>query len=309
MTGASGFLGTNLVYRLLDSNNKITVLTHKPHNLWRLGKIIFGLDVRTVDLTKIEEIRKAVKQTKPDIVFHLATYGVYSYQDNFDNIIQTNIAGSVNLMNVLSEYNIKKFVNLGSSFEYGPKLAKIKETNDMDPLTVYGVSKVAQTNFVQYFAKHRNLPAVTLRIFNAYGMFEERNRLIPSLMLSALTRKTLHIKNPKEIRDFIFVKDVVDAMIKASKIKKSGVIFNIGTSNGYSVEQIVKKSSKITNSDTIVFDSNEKPENHRKLIANIDEAKKTLGWKPKVSIDRGLKETFDWFKHNIHLYKFAKLRQ
>jgi len=213
-------------------------------------------------------------------------------------------------MNVLSDCsNIKKFVNLGSSFEYGPKLSKIKETDDTKPLTAYGVSKVAQTNFAQYFAKHRNLPAVTLRIFNAYGMFEEENRLIPSLMLSALTEKTLHIKNPKEIRDFIFVKDVVDAMIKASKIKKSGIILNIGTSNGYSVEQIVRKSSKITNADNIVFDSNKKPENHRKLVANIEEAKKILGWEMRFSIDKGLKETFDWFKHNIRLYRLAKSRQ
>lgn len=279
------------------------MLTHKSGNLWRLRKIIPELDVHTVDLTKIEEIKKTVKQTVPDIVFHLATYGVYQHQMDFDKIVETNVVGSMNLMNVLSDYNIKKFVNLGSSFEYGPKLSKIRETDDTEPLTAYGASKVAQTNFAQHFAKRRNLPAVTLRIFNAYGMFEEKNRLIPSLVLSALTGKTLHIKNPKEIRDFIFVKDVVDAMIKASKIKKSGIILNIGTSKGCSVEQIVRKSSKITNADNIVFDSDKKPENHGKLIANMEETKKTLGWESKFSIDMGLKETFDWFRHNIRLYR------
>lgn len=303
ITGASGFLGANLAHRLASSNNEISVFVHKPHNFWRIKKITPSLDVHVVDLTNIEKVRRAVKNTDPDIVFHLATYGVYSHQDDVGKILDTNITGSVNLMNVLSESgNIKKFVNLGSSFEYGPKLGKIKETSSTTPASLYSVSKVSQTNFAQYFAEHRKLPALTLRIFNAYGMFEDKKRLIPSIMLSALSGKTLHIRNPNEVRDFVFVNDVVDAMLKASTIKKSGIILNIGTSIGHSVEQIVRKSLKAANSDINVIFKGRKEE-QKKLVADISQAKKVLGWKPKFSIDDGLKETFDWFKDNLRLYR------
>lgn len=306
ITGATGFLGSNLAHRLSGSGNKVSIFTHGNSNLWRIKEIISRLDTHVVDLTNPEMVAKVVRKLRPDIVFHLATYGVYSYQSEYQKIIQTNVTGSINLMTASSNCDsVRKFVNVGSSFEYGPKLRKIAESERLEPDSIYGLSKGTQTSLAQYFARHRDLPAVTLRIFNAYGMFEEGNRLIPSIMLSALTGKPLHIRNPNEIRDFVFISDVVDSMIKASKIKKSGQVFNVGTSHGLSVEQLIKKSRRVTGRDIKVGYERGRLETHGRLVADISEARKHLGWRPKISIEDGLNETFRWFRQNIRLYDGA----
>jgi len=297
VTGATGFIGTNLIYRLVDSKDSVSILTHKKSNIKHIKNIISKLDVYEVDFTKYDTIKEKIKKIKPDIIHHLAAYGVYGNQIKNEKIINTNILGTLNLFNAISEYaDVSKVVNLGSSFEYGPQLKKNKECDKTNPQTIYGISKVAQTNLAQYFYEKKKLPISSLRVFNAYGSFENQNRLIPSIILASLNHKKIDINNPNDIRDFIFVKDVIDALIKESKSKRHGEIYNIGTSKGYSVRQIAKKISKLTKSDNMIFHENNNHEYSGKIIADISKSKNMLKWEPKYAIDQGLKETFEWFK-------------
>ncbi len=297
ITGATGFIGSNLVHQLVKSKDKISIFTHKKSNMKHIKNIISKLDIHEVDFCEYAMIQEKIKKIKPDIVYHLATYGVLSHQTEFDKIIQTNIIGTLNLFNALSEYGcVNKVVNLGSSFEYEPKSTKIKNTDETNPQTVYGLSKVGQTNIAKYFYEQKDLPVITLRIFNAYGPFENKNRLIPSFMFSALNHKKIYINNPNNIRDFIFVKDVVESLVRASKIKKSGEILNIGTSKGYSVREIVKKLSNITKYHNIIFCESTSHEYAGKIVADITKSKSVLKWEPKYSIDEGLRETFEFLK-------------
>jgi nucleoside-diphosphate-sugar epimerase len=297
VTGATGFIGTNLIQKLINSKNSISIFTQKKSNIQNIKNIISKLDVHQVDLTKFDIVKKSIKEIKPDIIYHLATYGVYNNQISYEKIVKTNIFGTLNLFNSIYEYgNIEKVINLGSSFEYGPQSIKIKENKKVNPRTIYGISKVAQTNLAKYFYEQKNLPITTLRIFNAYGTFENENRLIPSIILGAINHKKVNIINPNDTRDFIFIKDVVDVLISSSKNKQHGEIFNIGTSKGYSVRQIAKKISKLSKSNNVEFHENNSHEYNGKIIADISKSKKILKWQPKYSIDEGLKETFEWFK-------------
>ncbi|MCV0399657.1 MAG: SDR family NAD(P)-dependent oxidoreductase [Nitrosarchaeum sp.] len=297
VTGATGFIGTNLLYRLLEYDYNISVIVHKKSNMNNIKNIAQKLDIHNVDLSKSNIIKNEIKKIKPNVVYHLATYGVNHNQTETDKIINTNIFATFNLFDALLDYpEINKIVNIGSCFEYGPKINKIKETSETNPQSVYGFSKVSQTNIAKYFYEQNKFPIVTLRIFNTYGPFENRNRLIPSMISSAINSKKIHINNPNDVRDFVFVKDVADGIIQASKIKKLGEILNIGTSKEYKVRDVVNKLSKITKYDNVVFDENKTHEYGGKIVADITKSKKILNWEPAYTLDEGLKETFEWFK-------------
>ena len=151
------------------------------------------------------------------------------------------------------------------------------------------------------------MPAVTLRIFTPYGIFEEPGRLISDVMVATLKKKPLEIFSRKAKRDFVYIDDVTHALIKASK--KSGIegeIFNIGSGNGTSVEELVNLVCKITNTNLEVSWSDEKQRKHDKTgtngFADLQKVKK-IGWKPEVSLESGLKITYDWYKKNLDLYQ------
>ena len=297
VTGATGFIGSNLIYQLLDSSYNISIFTHKKSNMQNIKNIIPKLDMYEIDFSKPRIIKEKIKKIKPDVVYHLASYGVNYNQTTYDKIINTNVLGTLNLFEAISEYaDVNKVVNLGSCFEYAPKSKKMKEVDETNPKTVYGISKMQQTNIAKYFYKQKNLPVITLRVFNTYGPFENQNRLIPSMILAVLNHKKVYINNPDDVRDFIFVKDVVEGLVRASKVKKSVEILNIGTSNGYSVREIVKKLSKITKYDKIAFHESKPHEYGGRIIADITKSKSILKWEPKYTINEGLKETFEWFK-------------
>ena len=298
VTGGTGFIGTNLLYRLLELDYNISVFVHKNSNISHLKDISNKLDIHYADLSKSKVLKNKIKKIKPDVLYHLATYGVNHNQIESDKIIKTNVFGTYNLYNsILEDSEISKIVNIGSCFEYGPKINKIKETSKTNPQSIYGISKVSQTNVAKFFHQQKNLPMVTLRIFNTYGPFENLNRLIPSMILSIMNNKKIHIKNPDDVRDFIFVKDVVDGIIRSSTIKESGEILNIGTSKEYKVKDVVKKLSKMTKYDNIVFHEKKIHEYGGKIIANTDKSKRILQWKPRYTMNEGLKETLDWLKN------------
>ncbi|MDE2589458.1 MAG: NAD-dependent epimerase/dehydratase family protein, partial [Patescibacteria group bacterium] len=178
ITGASGFVGSNLTRELLQSNAEITIFIRKQSNLWRLQDILPRLDVNVVDMGDIESLKRIVKKIEPDIVYHLATYGGYPFQQDLETIILNNILYSVNLMHALENSSLERFVNIGSSSEYGVKSKPMLESDITEPVIPYAIAKVAQTLFSKYFFNQYKLPTVTLRLFSVYGPYEEAGRLI-----------------------------------------------------------------------------------------------------------------------------------
>lgn len=304
ITGGTGFVGSNLVRKLSTSNNEIHLLTKKSSDFWRIKDIKKKLDIHKVDLYEKEKLKKIINKINPEIVFHIAANGV-QHSENMSQILETNIIGTFNLFSILTNQNVKRIVNIGSVFEYGESNKKrISETDCLKPSSIYGITKTTQTSIANYFFKFRSLPVTTLRLFTPYGMFEKRGRLIPDIMLSIIMNKELKITSAKSTRDFIFIDDVVDAMIKASKTTNiNGEIFNIGLGESYSVENIIKISEKISNHKIkTVFLNNIQKKSKEDVYANTDKARKNLKWKPNYSIEKGLKKSYHWYKKNISYY-------
>ncbi|MDE1844348.1 MAG: NAD(P)-dependent oxidoreductase [Thaumarchaeota archaeon] len=308
ITGAGGFVGANLVRDLVKSKHNVSIVVRRQSNLWRLKDVLSHIGVNHVDMTDIAEINKVIKKTQPDIVYHLAAHGGYPFQQDLDTIIKTNLISSVNLMHALSNHcNQCKFINTGSSSEYGPKQRAMRESDVTDPISVYGITKLSQTLFAKYFNKKYNMHTVTLRLFSVYGPYEEPGRLIHDIMMALVNKKELKLSSPKPRRDFIHMDDVISALKKAALVKGAkGKVFNIGSGRDYSVRDALDIACKVTDTKLKVkwgieeksrsFNSNSK------WIADITNANKILKWKPVIPFREGLLKTYEWYYNNVKIY-------
>lgn len=309
VTGGTGFIGANLIHKLSSSKNEIHLLTNTS-KLWRLDNVQEKLVTHNVDLCNLQKLEKIIKKIEPEIVYHCAAYGVKPNEKNFYNLIDVNVVGTFNLFSALGDLGgLKKIVNLGSFFEYGVKFNKKSfiETDCANPITRYGISKVAQTNIARYFFMSKNLPISTLRIFSPYGMYEQKNRLIPDIMLSLFNKKLLRISSMTTARDFVFINDVIDAIVKSGNTSKiNGEIINIGSGKYYSIKEILDLVFELfNNKPEIIFDVSKKREFdiiEIQPFADIEKANNLLNWTPKYSIEEGLRKTYKWFESNLYRY-------
>lgn len=305
VTGAAGFIGACLVEDLVKENNKISIIVRNVSNLWRLNKIIDKIKVYYVDITNKQEVKKAISDINPEYIFHLATYGAYYFQEDEELIMQTNIIGTKNLVEASSTINYKSFVNIGSSSEYGMKKESMKENDFLEPINSYGVAKAAATLYCNMIHKTQKKPIGTVRLFSVYGNYEDQTRLIPSVVLSCLKGKSPILANRNAVRDFIYIKDVIEFLkFIAFEEKIEGKIYNLGSGLQYSIEEVVRMI--INESGAKVKPEWEKLAGRKsdtdKWQSDMNLVKEELNWTPQYDLKEGIKETIKWFRENLYLY-------
>lgn len=307
VTGATGFVGANLVRRLIRDNYEVHILTRETSNLWRIKEIYSELIDWKVDLKEKETLKKVLKKIKPDYIIHLAIYGGRPYEQDVDEIINSNFLGTVNLIEATRDINYKVFVNTGSSSEYGSKKEKMQENMICEPNTVYGIAKVGATLYCNYEASKNNKNIGTIRLFSPFGDFEDKGRLFPDIILSLLENKNVNLANPEAVRDFIYIEDVIDLYMEIIKknLNIKGEIFNCGYGQQHSVKYIADKIKKYLNSEKELkygkvegrsFDTNT-------WESDLTKIKDKLLWYPKLDFDYSIEKACEWYKKNINLYK------
>jgi nucleoside-diphosphate-sugar epimerase len=305
ITGVTGFVGSNLLRRLLKSSADLHIITRESSNPWRIGDIINDVKQYTPDLSDFDDVKKVLHEINPDIIYHLATYGGNPLEDKFRRIIESNFFGTVNLINACKETGFDLFVNTGSSSEYGIKTVPMKENDVPEPRNNYGISKIASTLYCQSIAFNEKLPIVTLRLFSPYGDFEDSSRLIPSVILSCLRRKNPEISSPEFVRDFIYIEDVIDLYEQLPDADIiSGNIFNVGSGKQHTVGEVVDTIINITGNDVkpMVGLPQRWPNEPNIWQADMSKTLKALNWAPKYDLNAGLTKSVDWFEKHQHLY-------
>ncbi len=306
ITGATGFVGSCLTHRLVRVDCNLHIIKREQSNIWRIKDILNRVVVHNVDLTDNDSLEKLIRNIKPQIIFYTATYGGYSFQKDVDKIIQTNIMGTINLVNACSKVGFSIFINTGSSSEYGVKSKPMNETDLLEPNDNYGVAKASATLFCQAKAISEKLPIVTLRLFSPYGYYEELRRLVPSVIISCLTGKNPKVSSPEPVRDFVFIEDVLDAYVKAVTVPNiGGEMFNVGYGRQHSVGEVVNKIIELTGKK-VNPEWGSIPERTKEPTiwqADISKAKDILKWAPKHNLEEGLNKTIKWFRENFSLYK------
>tara|TARA_B100000575_G_C23128016_1_gene653826 strand:+ start:1490 stop:2485 length:996 start_codon:yes stop_codon:yes gene_type:complete len=320
VSGADGFIGSHLTEELINRKYNVIALTHynsfdnigwltdlnkiKPKNL----KIVSG-DIRDNNL--IENYTKNV-----DIIFHLASLIAipYSYISP-RSYVDTNILGTLNILEAAKKNNVKKVVHTSTSEVYGSaQYAPIDEKHPNVGQSPYSASKIAADQIAFSYYSSFDLPVTILRPFNTYGPRQSVRAVIPTIISQIINnKKNIKLGNVNTSRDFNFVSDTVAAFINCiNNDSVNGKIINIGSGYDVTIKQLTNIISRIMkkeiniHSDRIRF----RPDKSEvvRLIASNKLAKKYLKWKPQYSgengLEKGLKKTIKWFtnKDNLDLY-------
>ncbi len=307
ITGATGFVGSNLTRTLVNNRQRVCILTRNKALNWRLRDIASQIEIYEADILS-SHLETIVNKIHPNYIFHLAAYGVLPAESDPLKMADINIKGTMNFIQALKKNPFELFINTGTSVEYGIKNKKMHESDILEPINDYGITKAAATLFCQKEGKRNNLPIITFRLFTPFGYFEDKKRLIPSAILSALKNEPINVSVPTSVRDFIFVQDIVEAYLKA--IHQSfvpGEIINIGSGKQRTIKDVVTMILAITGSKSSVHWGAVKPQARfiepKKWEADTFKLKTSLHWRPKYPLQKGLEKTVAWFQQNKELYE------
>jgi nucleoside-diphosphate-sugar epimerase len=304
ITGAAGFLAANLVHHLVQEKAQVHALVRPESHLWRLQSIQPQLQLHRVSLSNRQKLIETVRQVAPKVVFHLAAGGVH-HRDDQQTVLRTNVFGTLNLLEALESLPFECMVATGGSSEYGPKSAPMKENDLLEPASFYGVTKAAETLLCQQYARARQRPLVILRPFSIYGPWEGASRLIPTAIRACLLGIELPLTAGTYNHDFVYVADVVQACLLAARAPHlGGEIINIAAGEQWSNQQVIAEIERITGRTIRVragaFPARQSDTSY--WVADIDKAKRLLGWEPATRLPQGLEKTIAWFRANLHAY-------
>jgi nucleoside-diphosphate-sugar epimerase len=297
LTGAAGFVGAVLTRRLLAAGHEVHALLRPGSDAWRLKDVLPEVRRVDVDLRDLDAVKSAAAAARPDAIFHLAAHGAYPFQTDPSAIIETNFLGTWNLLKATAGLDYQVFVNTGSSSEYGFKDYAMRETDLLEPNSYYSVAKCAQTLLCQHFAHVEKKPITTFRLFSAFGPWEEPTRLVPTLIRRCLRGEALKLVPRETARDFVFVDDVVDAYLAIDKLAAlSGEIVNIGTGVQSTVGDVVDAVLRHTGARVECHWGAMQPRiwDAKTWVGDCTKSMRLLGWRPRTSLDEGLRQTVAW---------------
>jgi dolichol-phosphate mannosyltransferase len=297
--GGGGFVGANLVQRLLRARSDvIAVVRNLP--AWRLASLDSS-HLLEVDLTNIAEMRQMVEAVRPRTVLDCSAYGAYSFETDSEVIYRTNFNSLVALVELLDKGLLTAFVHAGSSSEYGSNSAGPSEAAALVPNSHYAVSKAAAALFISYAGKTLGLPIVNLRLYSVYGPLEDASRLVPNLVKYGIEGRYPPFVSPETSRDFVYVGDVCEAfLLAAARLTPElyGDSFNIGSGVRTKIRDLAETAREVFGI--------EKPAEFGSMQGrawDLDEwyaapakAASLLGWSAATSLADGLRLTADWVR-------------
>jgi UDP-glucose 4-epimerase len=307
LTGGSGFVGANLARRLLDRGDDVHLLLRPGYRRWRIAAILPDIHIHEIDMFDGSSLNHLVDALRPDCIFHLAVHGAYPSQQNLDSMVFTNIIGTMNLVRAALATGFEVFVNTGSSSEYGLKDHPPSETEYLDPNSFYAVTKATATHFCRFTAREQKVRIPTLRLYSAYGPFEEPSRLIPQMVVRGFAGKLPPLVDPNVARDYVHVDDVVSAYLAVAEDRTGsdpGAVYNVGTGVQTTLAEVVATARKLLTIEAEPRWGTMKPRDWdtSTWVADSGRIRAELAWLPGYDFESGLRATIEWFRANPHMY-------
>jgi len=301
ITGVAGFIGSNLAESLLRENKfKVIGIDNLSYGLKKQipdGVEFYKLDIRSKD---IHQLFKGI-----DCIFHLAAKNCIS--DCQDSPVETsdiNVTGTLNVLEAARRNGVKKVIYAESSAIYEKSNIFPTPETEEKPQSFYGYSKLASSLFAQIYSERYDMDITGLRYFNVYGPRQDYRRTIPPVMSAFIislykNERPIIYGNGEKRRDFIYVDDVNDFHLMAMEDERTkGNIYNLGFGINYSIIEIYGMIKSLMNKDILPQFSDDLPCEAQATLADISKAR-GLGWKPKVSLEEGLKLLIQYINKNV----------
>lgn len=318
VTGADGFIGSHLVESLLNEGCHVKAFVYyNSFNSWGWLDTFSKEDLRRIevftgDVRDPNGARTAVRGM--DVVFHLAALiGIpFSYHSP-DSYIDTNIKGTLNVLQACRDFNIERIIITSTSEVYGTaKYVPIDEKHPLQGQSPYSASKIGADKIGESFYRSFNMPVVIARPFNTYGPRQSARAIIPTIIIQLLNGvKEIYLGSLHPTRDLNFVSDVCRGFISLAYCDEAvGREVNIGSGQEISIGGLAELIISLFNSDSIIIseDKRKRPERSEveRLLCDNRLITELTGWKPEFSLKRGIEKTIEWFRYkdNISKYKW-----
>jgi dTDP-glucose 4,6-dehydratase len=321
VTGGLGFIGSNLIDLLISKKFKVINVDKVTYssNFYNTREYIKNKNYKFIkcDLNNKSKLSKIIFKYKPTGIFNLAAEThVDRSIDSPKNFINSNIVGVFNLLEIFREYSKKnkktRLVHISTDEVYGDILrGRTHENFPYKPSSPYAASKAAADHLVSSYVRTYKIPALITNCSNNYGPKQHPEKLIPKLIYNILNNKSLPIYgNGKNSREWIYVKDHCEAIVRVFQKGKIGEFYNIGSNKNLNNLEICKALIKIAK-NTISIGSNvkiefvkDRPGHDMRYALDSQKILKKLKWKTSMNFEKGLEKTFLWYLRNNDYYKF-----
>lgn len=300
VTGGSGFIGSHLTRRLVAEGAEVFVLVkyNSVVDNVRLVRLWDRVTPVEADLRNADSLAQ-LKELRPHIVYHLAAYNHVG--DSFVHVseaVDSNSKGSVNLLEAYDSY--ERFIYISSSEVYGyQERVPFQEEAVPFPLSPYAVGKYAGELYARLKWQSINKPVVVLRPFNAFGPYQSPRAIIAEVIIKCLRGEDVLTTEGRQTRDFNFVENLVDGFILAGKENGiEGQVINLGSGIEIAIRELVEKIHYLTGSRSSLKIGHlpYRPGEITRMVADHRKAERLLGWRPKITLDKGLEITIDWYR-------------
>lgn len=313
ITGVTGFIGSELAHRLVEDDRYdvagLARISSNKSDLEPIADISDQLTLFRANFTDYHAVRNIVRTFAPNYILHIGAQT--AVRDSFEmphEFNETNYLGTINLIHAaLDVPDLKKFIFASTMETYGWQKTRtpFKEDVLLHPGSPYSVAKAACEDYIEMAHKAFGLPYIIMRPCNTYGRKHNAGFVVEYIITSMLAGKDVYIGTPRAVRDLMYVDDHVNAYMTVLKSKESNQTFNFGTGSGITMLALAKKIKSMTGFKGKIIEHFPpgypmRPVTEEYLSLDASKAKKILGWKPKRTLDEGLKKTIAYWQNVKH---------
>ena len=304
VTGAAGFIGSNFVHHLISKGYDDIIIIDKLSYAANMDNLFpFKFPVKVVDLVNKNHLEELFEKYEPDIIFHFAAEShVDNSIDDAKPFVDSNVIGTLNLLELSVKYKVQKFHHVSTDEVYGALSyddPPFTEETPYNPQNPYSASKAASDHFVTAFGNTYGLPVIITNCSNNYGPRQNEEKLIPKTINNILDGKKIPVyAQGQNIRDWIYVEDHCRAILNIFYAGKNGEKYNIGGECEVKNIDLVKTIIRLMNASEDLIEYVDDRPGHDLRYA-IDNAKiiETINWHPKYTLEEGLLKTIKWYKN------------
>jgi len=300
VTGAAGFIGGHLTRRLVAEGTRVSAFVLGASDQHALADVADRVSFYVVDISQANAVHTAMARVRPEIVFHLAAIGTGWPAITLPLALRVNIEGTRHLIEAACRVGVRRFVHTGTAYEYG-EVARYDLQNGagLDVLAMYAASKAAAHALVQEHARVHGLPAVSLRLFAVYGPGQSVRSLVPGAIHAALEERDFPMTPGGQLRDFVFVGDVVEGYLGAAQaVGVEGATFDLGTGQARTIRDVVLRLFDLAGarSRPLLGALPYRPDEMMRQVADPRPARELLGWQSTTLLEDGLRQTVEWYR-------------